>query len=46
VANVKAPSREVSRDRIFSDEEIAAFWQACERIGWLAVRTPVFSSCS
>jgi integrase len=32
--NVKAPGREVSRDRILSDQEIQAFWQACERMGW------------
>jgi integrase len=34
VANVKAPGREVSRDRILSDQEIREFWQACERMGW------------
>lgn len=33
-ANIKAPSREVSRDRILSDQEIAAFWRACEQMGW------------
>jgi integrase len=34
VANVKAPAREISRDRILSDEEIAAVWRACESMGW------------
>ena len=34
VANVKAPAREASRDRILSDEEIAAVWHACDGMGW------------
>lgn len=34
VASVKAPAREVSRDRILSDEEIRAFWYSCNRMGW------------
>jgi integrase len=34
VASVKAPSREVSRDRVLSDEEICAFWAATEDMGW------------
>jgi integrase len=34
VAHVKAPGREVSRDRILTDEEIQRFWLACEQMGW------------
>jgi len=31
---VKAPSAERSRDRVLSDDELRATWQACETIGW------------
>ena len=34
VANVKAPAKEASRDRILSEEEIRAIWGACEQMGW------------
>lgn len=30
---VKAPAKEVSRDRVMSDDEIRWFWQACEDVG-------------
>ena len=43
VANVKAPSQEVSRDRIFSDEEIAAGKPAS---AWAGRSGRCFSSCS
>jgi integrase len=33
-ANVKAPAREVSRDRILSDDEIRSLWVGCDRMGW------------
>ena len=31
---IKPPSKEQSRDRILSDEEISVFWKACEAIGY------------
>ena len=31
---IKPPSKEQSRDRILSDEEIVLFWKACEAIGY------------
>jgi integrase len=34
VANVKAPTREVSRDRVLNDDELARVWQATEVLGW------------
>jgi integrase len=34
VAHVKAPGREVSRDRVLADVEITAIWSACESMGW------------
>jgi integrase len=33
-SGVKAPGRETSRDRVLSDDELAAVWQAAEGIGW------------
>lgn len=33
-AGIKAPSREVDRDRVLSDDEIKAVWQAAEGMGW------------
>ncbi|GGD42099.1 tyrosine-type recombinase/integrase [Sinisalibacter lacisalsi] len=32
-AGVKAPAKEVSRDRVLSDDEIRWFWKACEAEG-------------
>jgi integrase len=34
VANVKAPSVEISRDRVLTHDEIRLVWKASERIGW------------
>jgi integrase len=34
VATVKAPAREVSRDRVLSDHELVAVWRACDGLGW------------
>ena len=31
---IKPPSKEQSRDRILSDEEIVLFWKACEALGY------------
>lgn len=31
---LKAPPLRPARDRILSDDEIAAFWHSCEEIGW------------
>jgi integrase len=38
-SGVKAPAKEVSRDRVLSDNEIRWFWRACERVGppWGAI---------
>ncbi|MGR3512748.1 MAG: tyrosine-type recombinase/integrase [Paracoccaceae bacterium] len=33
MVGVKAPAKEVSRDRVLSDDEIRWFWMACERAG-------------
>lgn len=33
VAGVKAPAKEVRRDRVLSEAEIRWFWQACEAVG-------------
>lgn len=30
---VRAPAKEVTRDRVLSDEEVRWFWRACERVG-------------
>ncbi|MDO8327187.1 MAG: integrase arm-type DNA-binding domain-containing protein [Cypionkella sp.] len=32
-AGIKPPSKEKSRDRVLTDEEIVWLWQACERLG-------------
>lgn len=32
-AGIKPPSKEKSRDRVLTDEEIVWFWQVCERLG-------------
>ncbi|WP_299506539.1 site-specific integrase [Cypionkella sp.] len=32
-AGIKPPSKEKSRDRVLTDEEIVWLWQACERMG-------------
>ena len=37
---IKPPSKEQSRDRILSDEEIVLFWKACEAIGCLLYTSP------
>ena len=34
VAHIKAPGKEVSRDRVLSDEEIGCVWIACDGMGW------------
>jgi integrase len=34
VARMKPLTRETSRDRVLSDDEIRWFWSACEEIGW------------
>jgi integrase len=33
-AGVKMPAQRVERERALSDEEIRAFWLACDEIGW------------
>ena len=33
-SQIKAPAKEVSRDRVLSQDEIGAIWLACEEIGW------------
>jgi integrase len=33
-AVVKPPGREVSRDRVLTDGELAAIWRCCEQVGW------------
>lgn len=30
---VKAPAKEISRDRVLSDDEIRWFWKGCDRVG-------------
>lgn len=34
VAKVKPPAKEVSRDRVLSDDELGAVWRACDTMGW------------
>lgn len=34
VATVAAPSKETSRDRVLTDDEVKLLWGACERVGW------------
>jgi len=34
VAKVDKVIKETARDRVLSDEEIVAFWAACDRLGW------------
>jgi integrase len=34
VAAIRKPTRETKRDRILSEDEIRAFWRACDRLGW------------
>jgi integrase len=34
VANIKAPAKERSRDRVLEDEELASIWNACDGLGW------------
>jgi integrase len=34
VARMKPLTREISRDRVLSDDEIGWFWSACDEIGW------------
>lgn len=34
IANVPAPSKETSRDRVLTDVEIQLLWRACDAIGW------------
>ena len=34
VANIKAPGREVQRERVLSEGEIKTLWEACERAGY------------
>ncbi len=34
VSNVPRPAAENPRDRVLSDDEIVAFWQGCESLGW------------
>lgn len=33
-ARVRKPTKERARERILTDAELAAFWQACDRLGW------------
>lgn len=33
-ANIKPPGREVSRDRVLSDDEIRSVWNCCETVGY------------
>lgn len=32
-SGVRAPAKEVTRDRVLSDDEVRWFWHACERVG-------------
>lgn len=32
-SGVRAPAKEVTRDRVLTDEEVRWFWAACERVG-------------
>jgi integrase len=34
VAGIRAPTREVARDRVLEPEELAAVWRACNGLGW------------
>lgn len=34
VAKVKSPAKEVSRDRVLSDDETVAVWRTCDSMGW------------
>jgi integrase len=34
VSGMKAPTKEHSRDRVLSDDELRWLWQACEVVGW------------
>jgi integrase len=34
VTGLKPPTKERSRDRVLSDDEIRWFWKACDAIGW------------
>lgn len=34
VAGVRPPGKERSRERVLSDDEIRAFWSACDETGW------------
>jgi integrase len=34
VSNIPRPAAENPRDRVLSDDEIVAFWQGCESLGW------------
>ena len=34
VAKVKAPAKEVSRDRVLSDDELRSVWRAWDAMGW------------
>jgi integrase len=34
VTNIPRPAAENPRDRVLSDNEIVAFWQGCESLGW------------
>jgi integrase len=31
---IKPPGKEISRDRVLSDDEIRVFWKCCEETGW------------
>ena len=33
-ARIKKPTKEVTRERVLSDDELRAFWAGCERLGW------------
>ena len=33
-SSIKPPGREVSRDRVLSDDETRLIWQCCEKAGW------------
>ena len=34
VARIRAPGKEVARDRVLCDDEIKSIWQACVGLGW------------
>jgi integrase len=34
IASLDKPTRETSRERFLSDEELRWFWSACEQVGW------------